>query len=145
MCYISAKTHFSFVILTLYISPVIYVSATLEPYDVYVVNNLPDNTSPLIIHCKSKNNDLGIQHLFQNSGFHWHFRMNFWDSTLYYCGFLWAQKNITFTVFDSGLADHECGRKAKDDICYWSVQSDGFYIANILNPPAGSLKKKQTW
>lgn len=146
MDYISPKKPFSFfIILTLHLVQTIHVFAGLEPYEIYIVNNLPDNTNPLFIHCKSKDNDLGVLNLAQNTGFRWHFRMNIWENTLYFCGFLWARKNTTFTVFDFSLADHECGRKIKDNICYWSVQYDGFYLVNVLNPPPGSLKKMQTW
>lgn len=135
----------SFILLTLCLVQIIHVFAALEPYEVHIVNNLPDNTAPLFIHCKSKNNDLGPHNLLVNNDFNWNFRMNVWESTLYTCDFSWTTKNIGFVVFDASVAYSECGNKLTTNICYWSVQQDGFYLANVLIPPPSSLKKMRSW
>ncbi|KAL3500519.1 hypothetical protein ACH5RR_039612 [Cinchona calisaya] len=95
---------------------------------------------------KSKDNDLGMHQLRIKDDFQWKFRMDIFESTVFKCEFRWDPKNTSFAVFDSDLAYHGCGRKiTKTNICYWSVKEDGFYFANVKNPPQEKLTKKKDW
>ncbi|PIN26862.1 hypothetical protein CDL12_00355 [Handroanthus impetiginosus] len=114
-----------------------------EIFSVHVVNNLPSNTSPLSIHCSSKNDDLGNHALYVNDDFHWHFGMNFWFTTLFFCRFQWEGKNVAFDVFNARLAKSYCESDQVESICLWSVKQDGFYIGNQI-PPA-RLTKLHDW
>lgn len=122
-----------------------HVLAGLEAFQVNMVNNLPDNTTPLVIHCQSRDDDLGIHRLCVDDEFHWRFRMNIFETTNFFCGFLWDTKNANFSVFYSSLAYAECGHRMKLNHCYWSVQQDGFYLSNVPNPPSERLKKMKSW
>ncbi|EYU39840.1 hypothetical protein MIMGU_mgv1a016816mg [Erythranthe guttata] len=77
-------------------------------YTVYVVNNLPSNSAPLLLHCASGNDDLG-------------------------------DHNTAFDVFDASWKKNRCTY----DVCYYSVQSDGFYFSDT-NPPT-NLVKLSSW
>ncbi|KAL8051772.1 hypothetical protein ABFX02_06G170500 [Erythranthe guttata] len=107
-------------------------------YTVYVVNNLPSNSAPLLLHCASGNDDLGDHVLSTNQDFHFDFCENPF-STLFFCRFRWNGKNTAFDVFDASWKKNRCTY----DVCYYSVQSDGFYFSDT-NPPT-NLVKLSSW
>ncbi|MCL7028306.1 hypothetical protein MKW94_021853 [Papaver nudicaule] len=53
---------------------------------IVVKNDLPPNTK-LTYHCKSANDDLGERYLAFNDSWYWDFKVNFWDTILYWCNF----------------------------------------------------------
>lgn len=55
---------------------------------VRITNAVGANTD-LTVHCKSKDDDLGDHVLHSGESFEFHFRQNFWGSTLFYCSFEW--------------------------------------------------------
>ncbi|KAI3458957.1 hypothetical protein Pfo_015620 [Paulownia fortunei] len=105
---------------------------------VYVINNLPPNSAPLVVHCASKDDDLGNHTLTRNQDFQFEFCENFF-STLFYCHLWWEKKHIRFDAFRETWLGAICAK----DICYWAAKSDGIYYSNYY-PPRG-LKKKYDW
>ncbi|XP_073130780.1 S-protein homolog 5-like [Henckelia pumila] len=107
-----------------------------QGYEVHVVNNLTNGAVPLRIHCASGNTELGNHTLYPKGNFHWSFRMNYWFSTMFFCRFHWGARNRAFEVFNKHLAANCEGPYEKElgNICYWSVQEDGFWIG-YANPP----------
>ncbi|GAV89135.1 Self-incomp_S1 domain-containing protein, partial [Cephalotus follicularis] len=82
---------------------------------------LSNVTSPVTIHCKSRDDDLGWHVISKGNFVKWWFRLNFWETTLYFCG-------IT-TQYGGGVYDIY---KAKRDMkrchfCNWVVQQDGVH------------------
>ncbi|KAL0378828.1 UNVERIFIED_CONTAM: hypothetical protein Sradi_3188300 [Sesamum radiatum] len=69
-----------------------------EVFTVHVVNNLSNNMSALLIHCASKDDDLGNHTLYVNDDFHWRSHMNFSVSTMFFCRFQWDSKNVAHEV-----------------------------------------------
>ncbi|XP_073272450.1 S-protein homolog 19-like [Primulina huaijiensis] len=118
-------------------------SQSNEGYEVHVVNVLPNNDSPLKIHCASKTTDLGNHTLYVTNDFYWHFRMNFWHTTMFFCSFHWGSRNQAFEVFNEDIA-YTCGFKPDGNICNWSVREDGFWLSNQV-PPGPSQIKKYDW
>ncbi|PIM97063.1 hypothetical protein CDL12_30474 [Handroanthus impetiginosus] len=115
-----------------------------EKFDVYIHNSLPNNNSPLLIHCFSGDDDFGNHTLRMNEDFHWEFRMNIILSTEYFCRFRWGSRDKRYKVFNKHLAPNCEGFKAKDpNICYWSIRDDGFWISNQI-PPI-TLVQIYTW
>lgn len=99
-------------------------------YTVFVVNNLPPNSPPLVLHCASKDDDLGYHTVTTNR----QFRFSFCDkplSTLFFCRFRWNGKDKAFQVFNSSWYQNRCN---KNDVCYYAVKSDGFYFSNVYPP-----------
>lgn len=80
------------------------------------INNELDADLELTLHCKSKDDDLGIQKLPFNGSFGFHFRPNFWFTTLYFCSFQWKD---AFHRFDIYIADRDYN-KCKTN-CMWNV------------------------
>lgn len=98
---------------------------------VYVTNNLPKDTN-MIIHCKSKDDDLGEHTISFNETYTWSFHINYLCTTLFWCRIGFWDANAgklvqgSFKIYDYGR-DHGCGLH-----CYRSVQIDGIYFKNVL-------------
>ncbi|KAI5683936.1 hypothetical protein M9H77_05164 [Catharanthus roseus] len=123
----------------LYISLIqgtIFVSACFLPpfnlkFHIHIVNNLPNNSNPLTVHCQSKDNDIGYHTLRVNEEIQWHFCTN--TRTLFFCHFWWNNKEAVFDVFKD---NESCRILCQTSIpgedrqtCYWSVKEDGFYLS----------------
>ncbi|XP_028763943.1 S-protein homolog 5-like [Neltuma alba] len=77
----------------------------------------------LNIHCKSKDDDLGIHNLSFHSTFEWEFRSNaFAAITLFYCDMWWGNHvKGSFDVYRATRDDNKCTD------CKWSIRTDGWY------------------
>ncbi|KAJ9553298.1 hypothetical protein OSB04_017343 [Centaurea solstitialis] len=132
------------------------VSKILDQYEVHIIDGDVNN---LDARCKSKDDDLGNQRMAPNQFFHWKFRQNIFQTTLFHCDFQWTThhnqevKNKSFIVFDFGVANI-CGNQDIINNCYWLVRADGFYISKTNKPfPTGwrfmyswpSISKLQNW
>ncbi|KAF4355339.1 hypothetical protein F8388_026609 [Cannabis sativa] len=53
----------------------------------------------LTLHCKSKDDDLGVQLLHYNDSFQFSFTPNIWETTLFYCSFQWKDEFHWFDIF----------------------------------------------
>ena len=93
-------------------------------YTVHLVNQLSSNAQPLMVHVKSGDDDLGENTVWRNGEFLFRFKLNFWESTLFYCHFKHGNKDKTFDVFVNGQESSDC--KAEQSV-YWKVTDDGFY------------------
>lgn len=106
----------------------------LEKYFVHVANRLPQNPStPLTVHCASKDDDLGFHKLAVNQEFQWHFCDNTFN-TVFECSFWWDKSHAArFNVFDqTALLRELCNNNIPGQgkhTCYWEVKHDGFYLA----------------
>ncbi|KAI3472917.1 hypothetical protein Pfo_029222 [Paulownia fortunei] len=104
---------------------------------VYVVNGLPPNSPPLLMHCASGDNDLGHHTLTTGQNFHFGFCVSL--TTLFFCHLWWNGKNIAFDVFDSFWPNQLC----MNNVCYWEAKSDGIY--NSKHYPLKNLTNKYNW
>ncbi|MBA0809146.1 hypothetical protein Gohar_024821 [Gossypium harknessii] len=95
----------------------------LHKTDVLIYNDL-DGGTDLTLHCKSKNNDLGIQHLAYRNYFEFNFRPSFLGNTLFYCSMQW---NGTMRWFDIYLEGRDVSRCIR---CLWYVRPDGPCLSN---------------
>ncbi|KAL7148154.1 hypothetical protein ABFS83_06G159000 [Erythranthe nasuta] len=95
-------------------------------YEVYVVNNLPASSPPLLLNCASKDDKLGNHTLYVNQDFHFHFCESVFADTTFSCEFRWESKEKLFDVFNAARRKL-CG---KDNFCYWAAKSDGIYFSN---------------
>ncbi|XP_062104481.1 S-protein homolog 5-like [Humulus lupulus] len=87
------------------------------PEEVVILNNLGD--FDLSVHCKSKDDDLGVHILRLNDTYSFRFKRNFWDTTLFFCGFRWADQ---FHWFDIYTPKSSCSLPAA---CFWHVVATG--------------------
>ncbi|KAL8051746.1 hypothetical protein ABFX02_06G168100 [Erythranthe guttata] len=107
-------------------------------YTVHVVNNLPQNTDPLVVHCASRDNDLGYHNLTTKQDFHFHFCIMI-KSTLFFCHLWWGNKTKAFDVYNARWTPDKC----VDHSCYWEARSDGIYFSGTWPPEP--LAKVYDW
>jgi hypothetical protein len=110
-------------------------------WHVQVVNGLSSGDT-LFLHCKSKDDDLGMHYLQVGSEFSWHFEENFWGSTLFWCNMRTDKAHASLNVF--WLSEYEepkygfrfiartceCFFSTKCT-CIWTAKDDGIYLLNI--------------
>ncbi|KAM3199039.1 hypothetical protein T459_26302 [Capsicum annuum] len=119
-----------------FLMKIIFLLFTIMPYNVhgykrhvYVLNNLPQNSPKLKVHCASGDDDLGYHYPKVGEDFDWEF--NAWSNTLFFCYFWWGDKDNVFDVFNS---PNFCVKDASKLVpqypskCYWKVMGDGFYL-----------------
>ncbi|KAE9600915.1 putative plant self-incompatibility S1 [Lupinus albus] len=97
-----SSTHILFVYLLL-LSPLVVVShwwPILTYRHVYIRNDLGNGTL-LTVHCKSKDEDLGVHKLHYKKEFKFQFRPNIWGTTLYFCHLTWHGKSHRIDAFDN--------------------------------------------
>ncbi|GMI70160.1 hypothetical protein like AT3G16970 [Hibiscus trionum] len=94
--------------------------AGLVPHkaQVLIYNDLAQETD-LIVHCKSKDDDLGVQHITYGNYFEFDFRPNFFGNTLFYCSMQWNGTTQWFDIYDQLRDEIVCDR------CVWKVRPDG--------------------
>ncbi|KAE7997939.1 hypothetical protein FH972_002525 [Carpinus fangiana] len=111
-------------VLILYMSQPSTTYSLLKKYGVDVFNGFQNQT--LSIRCQSEDDDLGIQHIPVNGEFQWHFRINYWGTTLYFCYMWWSGGHRRLDVFwaDNKFIVDDCG----DSDCRWMGKEDGIYL-----------------
>ncbi|KAK8984640.1 hypothetical protein V6N11_008404 [Hibiscus sabdariffa] len=97
-------------------------------YHVHLWNRLSDTKQPLFVHVRSKNDDFREQAIWQKDDYQFHFKINFWETTLFYCTFRHGNKVKTFNIFVHG------DRWSESKVCkhpnrtvYWRAYDNGFY------------------
>ncbi|XVF65015.1 hypothetical protein PTKIN_Ptkin09bG0212800 [Pterospermum kingtungense] len=101
-------------------------------YHVHLLNRMSSSAEPVMIHVRSKDNDLGEHALLRNGhDFQFHFKLNFFSGTVFYCDFKHGNKSKRFTIFwqgEEGKPNSEAAACAKPlHTVYWKVKDDGFY------------------
>lgn len=98
-------------------------SIVVADYHVYIINNL-DESVILRVHCKSKDNDLGIRNISYGGLVSWKFKINIIRTTLFYCDINWRNVKGHFDVFVAKRDAHRC----VDHKWYWRIDLDGLYL-----------------
>ncbi|KAE9587755.1 putative plant self-incompatibility S1 [Lupinus albus] len=78
---------------------------------IYIKNGL-DQSTPLTVHCKSKDDDLGVHVLKYDEEYKFQFEPSFTQNTLFFCGFTWDSNLHMFDIYD------------QDRDCKWSITRD---------------------
>ncbi|KAI3688372.1 hypothetical protein L1987_82084 [Smallanthus sonchifolius] len=108
--------------------------------------HIESDVNNLMLHCQSKDDDLGEVHRNAGGEFDIKFCMNAWRTTLYFCHFYWQSKQRVFNVFalEHKQVPEYCYTKTFwRSHCYWKVKADGFYVptGNDSDPTTGWVKK----
>ncbi|KAL5784217.1 hypothetical protein ACOSQ2_006609 [Xanthoceras sorbifolium] len=94
-------------------------------YTVHITNDFNNNDNPLVMHCWSRDDDLGVHTLWKTNEWHWGFRNKIFGRTHFWCNMKHGTKEKTIDVYDSDNWAMTCPDKHH---CYWSVKDDGFYF-----------------
>ncbi|XVF84706.1 hypothetical protein PTKIN_Ptkin17bG0059500 [Pterospermum kingtungense] len=97
-------------------------------FKVHILNGFADNANPLIIHCHSRNDDLGQHTLWKGQEFRFKFCLHLLKFTHFVCSFKWGSKSLDqFSVFRNFYEGNTC--KATGN-CFWKASEDGIYFSN---------------
>ncbi|KAL8268028.1 hypothetical protein R6Q59_001826 [Mikania micrantha] len=102
-------------------------SVFVDGYQVNIKSDIINED--VILHCKSKDDDLGSHVLRSpNVEYQWSFCQSFGGSTLFYCHFVWKNFERTFDVFNKKLAIWCFEERREGNRCNWEIRVDGFYF-----------------
>lgn len=101
---------------------------TFQKYEMHIKNGMSPNNVPLIIHCKSMDDDLGVHSLAVGDEFHFSFKINFMGTTLFFCSINWGQKNTRIDVFRTKEEGAECAGSGDTGECYCNVLENAYYF-----------------
>ncbi|CAN0864840.1 S-protein homolog 1 [Linum grandiflorum] len=111
----------------------------LSYHHVYIANGLPDGKD-LLVHCQSKDDDLGLQNLLPGTSFKWQFRLEFQaGETLFHCYLAPGNddRHASFEAFNGGhYKQYEFGSNT-----VWIAKDDGVYV-NLADKKTDSLVYK---
>lgn len=93
-------------------------------YYVHIMNGF--KKSWLIVHCRSKQNDLGKHSIKGGQEISWHFKVNFDGSTLFYCDVRRGEQTKHFDAFRGVIEGTKCNKGQ----CYWLVTEEGFFFSS---------------
>lgn len=110
-------------------------------YTIRVINNLPQNSAPLKLHCASGDDELGNHNLNAGGEFSWNFCKSPFGNTLYFCHVWWGTKlQRSFDVFNYDF-DFETNTNT------WIARKDGIFFTEVpqfeSNPK--SVYQLYTW
>ena len=95
---------------------------------VSIYNAVPDNLD-LTIHCKSKDDDLGVHLIHHFDFFEFSFNKTVIGETLFSCDFWWKGAHKRFDIYKQKRDD------CLEDLCYWDAQQDKVCMILGLDPP----------
>lgn len=92
----------------------------LDPkVDLRIINDM-GNGLVLNVHCKSKDDDLGIHNIAPNQYYEFRFRPSYWFVTLFYCEFWWGSESHWFDIYVQKRDHDRCDKE-----CWWKVSTVG--------------------
>ncbi|KAK8594183.1 hypothetical protein V6N13_125992 [Hibiscus sabdariffa] len=97
-----------------------------EKANIRIYNDLGSGIN-LTVHCKSKDDDLGEQHLGYRNYFEFRFRPSIFQNTLFYCSFQWNGRTQWFNIYVELRDEPYCSK------CMWNIRPDGPCLANYNN------------
>ncbi|KAK9266002.1 hypothetical protein L1049_028602 [Liquidambar formosana] len=100
-----------------------------ERVHVYVLNELEPGKT-LSLHCKSKDDDLGMQQIIFNQTYEWSFHNNFFGRTLFWCFMSWEKSlgvyaSGSFNIYEGSRDQFRCRKR-----CWWKIKEDGLFSLN---------------
>jgi hypothetical protein len=88
----------------------------------------------LTLTCRSKDTNLGVHTLKPKEQFDFHFKPNFWGTTVYYCRFQWTNNDHTFDVYSYERDNERCRycylRVSAKDLCKFSYDTKKYDSCN---------------
>lgn len=101
------------------------LQAPLSQWQVTILNQMAAST--LVVHCKSKDDDLGEHVLATLAKYDWTFKENLLQTTLYWCNFSSKYGQVTGDVFwpEKGTWLSE---QCEHNSCLWAAGDQGIYL-----------------
>ncbi|KAL4561157.1 hypothetical protein LXL04_033319 [Taraxacum kok-saghyz] len=112
-------------------------------YFINVVNDIYHSPNKVMVHCKSKDNDIGVKTIGFNQSVEWKFCEKIWTpSTLFFCHFYMGNVEQVFDVYNNGIGP-QCVERKKEEYwrCTWLIKTDGFYFVDRTSGVRKDVKK----
>ncbi|KAA0050677.1 self-incompatibility protein 1 [Cucumis melo var. makuwa] len=105
-------------------------SIFIQPVTTVVIVNQIEYGIPVTVHCKSKNDDLGVHVLPLGQGYSFKFRPNLVGTTLFFCSFTWTGQHqiYWFNIFDDKRDAGKC------TTCRWIIHAYSMCLQDPTNP-----------
>ncbi|KAA0067970.1 hypothetical protein IC582_020086 [Cucumis melo] len=114
------------------VQPCTAVPLPLPKWRIHVVNGL--NNETLLVHCKSKDDDLGIHNLVsKGEEFQWTFKVNFFGTTLFWCYLQKPNFSVSFESFWVEKSHPWLNSRCFHNDCIWIAKDDAVYLRNNLD------------
>ncbi|CAI0438114.1 unnamed protein product [Linum tenue] len=84
-----------------------------------VVRNEVEGGRKLTLHCKSRDDDIGVFVLLTHEGIKWNFRPNIFGTTLFYCSADWGEGVHWFDIYVFKRDILRC------TYCQWAIRKSG--------------------
>ncbi|CAN1131336.1 S-protein homolog 1 [Linum perenne] len=91
---------------------------------VHVINEFSDGKQ-MMVHCKSKNDDMGTHWVPATSEYEWRFRPSVFGNTLFWCHVWKGEEQIVYDAYYDDAKSYE--RKYMDHV-RWVAKDDGIYL-----------------
>ncbi|XLS91184.1 hypothetical protein HN51_067192 [Arachis hypogaea] len=118
---IFARTYFILGVVIIIMLPLLGNTFSIFPQKTHVrIQNALEGNKDLMVHCKSRDNDIGEQYLKPHQCFEFHFKTNVWGSTLFFCGFNWQGGRHWYDIYI-----HERDFTVCSKLCAWQVKQNG--------------------
>lgn len=112
-------------ILMLY-SDTIEAGGFLDKVHVRMINVM-DSAEDLQVHCKSKNDDLGMKIIPHGFFYEFKFKANIWGNTLFFCSFVFDNKLHWFNIYEENRDAGTCWEK-----CWWKIKEPGLCLLDYM-------------
>ncbi|GAV73275.1 Self-incomp_S1 domain-containing protein, partial [Cephalotus follicularis] len=111
-----------FILLVLLFS-FLFLGEASYPLNLYKINVTITNIvqSNITIHCMSKDDDLGVHVLSRGDSFGWCFIVNFWRTTLFFCGLTSQYGNGVYDIVKTRKDMERCSQ------CLWEFKENGVH------------------
>ena len=101
------------------------------------ISNDLDGNPPLIVHCKSADNDIGEKTIHHGDLYEFSFKPSIIpSSTLFHCSFQWSNILHHFNVFDERTDCSECWYTVKKDgknLCRYDFKVGQYDLCSVWN------------
>lgn len=124
-----------FIFFTTFLSIIVAITAKgcwTNGWTINVANEI-NNKGPIQVHCKSKDDDIGMKSLGYHQSIDWKFCENVISpSTVYFCHFYMGNQEQRFDVFNDTHRSLCLEKDKKKDYwrCTWLVRPDGFHVVD---------------
>ncbi|XVF84709.1 hypothetical protein PTKIN_Ptkin17bG0060000 [Pterospermum kingtungense] len=97
-------------------------------FKVHILDGFATNAKPLLLSCRSNDDDLGKHTLWKDQEFRFKFNINIFKTTHFLCDFNWTTKKAAnFSVFSDQTEVMTCKQTGN---CFWKTQEDGIYFSD---------------
>ncbi|CAK9164601.1 unnamed protein product [Ilex paraguariensis] len=94
-------------------------------YHIRIINNINDGSTPLVVHCKSRDKDLDERSLYKGETYFFEAQIDLFRKAVVICFMTEGNRSMYIEAFK---ATRDENRRQSKKVCLWSVRDDGTYF-----------------